>query len=394
MKRIVIIFTVIAMLASVFAVTAGAEPTCQEVTIPRFASMPTFDGVISVEEWGEPTVHVVTDGAAPADDDEVGRNDEYGLLNTFYWFKFADPFVDKNFYYDLWMRWDDSYFYIAAKVNDPDPFSQHDFWTGDTFQFTLDVNGPSSMAVKQKPGFDYKKDPFPVILATPWVSQSVFACLATFYKEREPTLWRSKGDWDIIKEVGGYIGITTTENGDGVTCTNVFEIAVPWKVVAADTTKKGTVNEFFAPKEGDVYGITAMVCCTDCNSPFGWLQWGQGIGRVTEKSAQPRGTRGGSQAMILGAETVTPAADYVTAAETTAPVIEVEKPLTRPVTSTVDPDAEETIPEGGTKVKVTRPVNVDSNGKVIVIVVACVLAAVVVAAVVIIIVRKKKNKAE
>ena len=394
MKKIIALLCVLATLLSSIAVTVGAEPTCQQVTIPKFGAMPTFDGEISVEEWGEPTVHVVTKGAATEDDNEVGRNDEYGLINTFYWFKAEDKFMNDNFWYDLWLRWDDEYFYIAAKVNDPDPFSQAELWKGDTFRFAVDVKGPSAIVKKTKPEFDYTKDAFPVSIVTPWSSTAVFKALACYYKEKTPTLWRDKGEWDILDH-GGIIGVSTTENGDGVTCTNVFEVAVPWNVVAAESLKENAFNDAFVPAAGDVYGVTAMVSCTDCNAYYGWLQWGMGIGSVTEKSSQPRGTRGGSQAMTLGTDVITPAVGYATAKVTETTTIQVEKPLTRPVT-TVDSDvltgedAKITVDKSGGLVD-TDGSSFDGNVIVIAAVAVLALAAVVV---VIIIMRKKKNKGE
>ena len=377
---------VLSMLVSVLSVGVSAEPTCQEVTIPKFTAMPTFDGVISVEEWGEPTVHMVTDGAATEDDNTVGANEEYGLLNTFYWFEFEDQEMSQNFYYDLWMRWDEEYFYIAAKVNDPNPFSQVDLWTGDTFQFVVDVEGPSNNLLDKYPDFNYKTDPFVVTYITPWSSKNVFKCLASYVKGRTPTLWRATGDWNIEKEAGGYIGITTTDNGDGMTCTNVYEMAVPWDAIAATGSKVTDLNADFVPSVGDVYGAAAVVTCTDSNVLYGWLQWGQGICYVSEKSTQPRGTRGGAQAMVLGADEITPAAGYETAEVTTEPVVtEEENKVTLNRVTTVVTEADE-----GTKTIANTAVVIKDNGTIVSIVIIAV-AAVALAAVVVIVIRRKKK---
>ena len=391
MKKFITLLTLLSVLASLLAMNVSAEATCQEVTIPRFTAKPTFDGFISTEEWGEPTVHVVTEGAATADDTEVGRNDEFGLVNTFYWYVVEDKDMNKNFYYDLWMRWDDQYFYIAAKVNDPDPFSQVNTWDGDTFQFALDLQGPGAIMKRAYPDFDYKTDRFIGTYKVPWSSEMVFMSVASLVKGEREQLWRSKGDWNIVKEAGGMVGITTTPHDDGQTCTNMYEIAVPWSVVAADGINPTNINDTFAPAAGDVYGITAVVCCTDSNKTNGWLQWGHGICYVSADQIQPRGTRGGSQAMVLGTEEVTPVEGYELAPETEA---------TEAVTITLPPlksEAETASADATTKLvggnKDTGKTDGAGDGGISTPVIIAIAAGVAVAAaVVVIIVVKKKRK--
>lgn len=392
MKRFAVILAVFAMLSSLLAFGVSAESTCQEVTIPKFTAKPSFDGVISVEEWGEPTVHVVTDGAATADDDTIGVNEEYGLINTFYWFLFEDKEMSENFYYDLWMRWDEEFFYIAAKVNDPDPFSQVDTWNGDTFQFILDVKGPSAKMLNKDPEFDYKTDPFLGTYKTPWSSDAAFATVVSLVKGESPLLWRAKGDWNIVNEAGGMVGITTTDNGDGMTCTNVFEVAVPWSVIAADGINVDALNPDFVPKAGDVYGITAVVCCTDSNVTNGWLQWGHGICYVSADNIQPRGTRGGSQAMILGTDEVTPAAEYEIATETTEPETEIttDPPADTSVADGTDAPADETDGTAATTTKTPTEFGKGDDRLPTVAIIAVIAGALVVVVVVVIVIKKKK----
>lgn len=387
MKKLVTVFVMLAMLASILAVGVSAEMTCQEVTIPKFTAMPTFDGVITVEEWGEPTVHMVTEGAATVDDTTIGENEEYGLRNIFYWFEFEDQEMNENFYYDLWMRWDEDYFYIAAKVNDPNPFSQIDIWTGDCFQFNVDVAGPSNNLLNKYPDFDYRKDSFVPTYITPWSSKAVFSSVASLVKGRTPTLWRASGDWNIVNEGGGFVGITTKDNGDEMTCTNTYEIAVPWDVIAATGTKVEDLNPDFVPKAGDVYGVAAVVLNTDSNKIYSWLQWGHGICYVDDKSTQPRGTRGGAQAMILGTDEITPEAGYETLAVTTEePVTEEEEKVTLNRVTVVETEAET---EDGTVAK-TRVV-VDKDNKLVISIAVAGVAVIALAAVIIIVVRKKKK---
>ncbi len=399
MKRSVIILTVFTMIASLFAVGVSAESTCQEVTIPKFTAKPTFDGVISVEEWGEPTVHMVTDGAATADDNTIGRNDEYGLVNTFYWFLFEDKEMDKNFYYDLWMRWDEENFYIAAKVNDPDPFSHNDTWVGDKLEFILDVKGPSANMLAGYPDFDYKTDAFNGNrFKTPWSSDAAFSTVVGLVDGKTPQLWRGKGDWNIVKEAGGIVGITTTDNGDGMTCTTMYEVAVPWSVVAAEGIEVTNLNPDFVPKAGDVYGIAAVVCCSDSDETNGWLQWGHGICYVSADNIQPRGTRGGSQAMILGADEVTPADEYAVFVETTDAEPET---ITLPVIDVVDTeDTDAPADEHNVTATATATAtdveddstNTDKDDDTLsaAVIIGIIAGVVVVAAVIVIVIKKRK----
>lgn len=409
MKKFVTILAVFAMLASMLAVSVSAEQTCQEVTIPKFTAQPTFDGVVTVEEWGEPTVHMVTDGAATAEDDEIGSNEEYGLYNTFYWFLTESPEYDENLYYDLWLRWDEENLYVAAVVNDPDPFSLPkggaDIWNGDMLQFYVDVHGPSSIMTKQDPEWDYTTDEFlGARFNKPWLYEgSVFNGILGLVKGTTPTAWRAVAEWNMETEGGAQIGITTTPNEDGMTCTNVYEAAIPWAIIAAEKTGPTDLNTEFVPAAGDVYGMSFVVCCSDSAALTAWLQWGHGVCSVENNSTQPRGTRGGSQAVILGTDEIAPADEYDIYVETTAPVTEEEEtdaPATGAATEATEGDATGDAtaekPETEADDKDEKPAADDKDDKKdegdnTVIIIAAVAAAVIVIAIIIIVIAKKKK---
>jgi len=400
MKKFVTLFAAVAMLLSLLVIGVSAEQTNQEIIVPRFAAQPTFDGFISVEEWGEPTIHVVTDGAATVDDDSVGENEEFGLRNHFYWFSYEDADMSENFYYDAWYRWDDKYLYVAAKVNDPDPFSQPggggSTWNGDSFQFIVDVKGVSVNMLKQEPEFNYKTDPFlGARFNTPWSSKNVFKSAFGLVKGKTPVAWRADGDWDMVKEGGVIFAASTKDNGDGMTCTNIFEIAVPWSVIAAEGTGADKLNTEFVPKAGDAYGTAIAVCCSDSNTLNAWLQWGQGVCSVSDKSSQPRETRGGAQAMVLSADEFTPAAGYETVVETTENPEETEKMTVppAPVVSTTKGDAGDEPADSnnaGNNNNKPSTSSEDEGGLPTGAIVGIVAGVVVVAAVVVVIIKKKK----
>lgn len=386
MKKLVSFLMVAFMLTSILALSVSAEQTNMEVTIPKFTAAPTFDGVVSAEEWGDVTVHMVTEGAATAEDNEIGYNEEFGLRNIFYYFALEG--MSDSLSYDLWIRWDDQYLYVAAIVNDPDPFSLpkggEEIWNGDMMQIRVDEAGPSAIMLQSTPEFNYKTDAFNgVRFKKPWSSdKEVFNGILGLVKGETPTIWRcgkTYGDgWNLAND-GGLVGISYVQHEDD-TCTTMYEGAIPWSAV----------NATLVPKAGDVYGMCVSVACSDANSLNAWLQWGHGVTSVDE-NVQPRGTRGGSQAIVLSDTAVTPAEGYATAGDGTTEPVESE-----PADEPADSGNAETKAPDETKANTTKKptanttVNVNDGlptGAIIGIVAA---VLVVVAVVVVIIVKKKK----
>lgn len=389
MKKFVSFIMVAFMLTSLLALGVSAEQTNMEVTVPKFAAQPTFDGVVSAEEWGEATVHMVTEGAATADDNEIGVNEEFGLRNIFYWF--AVEGLSDTLSYDLWIRWDDAYLYVAAVVNDPDPFSLpkggEEIWNGDMVQIRVDEKGPSAMMLASTPEFNYKTDAFNgARFKKPWSSdKEVFNGIMGLVKGEDPTFWRcgkNYGDGWNLKNDGALVGISYVET-ENEGCTTTYEGAIPW----------AAVNATLVPKAGDVYGMCVSVACSDSNELNAWLQWGHGVTSVDE-NVQPRGTRGGSQAIVLADEAVTPAAGYATAgAETTEPADETpdKEPAKTEADGTKAPVNNEETKETTTKRQPTNTAPVIDNGPSTGVIIGIVAAVLVVVAVVAVIIVKKKN---
>ncbi len=387
MKKLLSILMVATMLMSVLALGVSAEQTNMEVTVPKFSAQPTFDGVVSVEEWGEKTLRVVTEGAAIFGGEEIGVNEALGLKNIYYYYEFEG--ICDTLAYDMWLRWDDTYMYIAMVVDDPDPFSNPnnggDCWAGDCVQLRIDDKGPSAKMFKENPNFDYKVDAFNgVLYKTPWSSDNeVIDAILALAKGKTPTLWKasSAGGDDMVSEFGGMIGVNTVDNGDD-TCTTTYEAAIPW----------AAVNALLVPKAGDVYGMAVVAACSDSNAINAALQWGQGAMFKDGDKVQPKGTRGGSQAIILSDESVTPAEGYdiyTEPAETT--VVETESKVTLATMGEGETNAPVGKPqETTTKPPVGSSVVVDDGLPVgaIIGIVAGVLAVVVVVAIIIV----KKNK--
>lgn len=385
MKKLVTFLMVAAMLTSMFALTVSAEQTNMEVNVPRFSKQPTFDGCVTPEEWGDPTVKMVTEGAATVDDEEIGYNEALGLKNTFYYF--AVEGLCDELAYDLWLRWDDEYLYLAAIVNDPDPFSLpkggEEIWNGDCIQFRVDEKGPSAVMLGGDPNFNYKTDAYNGNrFKKPWSNdKEVFNGIMGMVKGDTPTIWRCgkvyNEGWNLGKD-GGLVGASLVQNDDG-TCKITYEGAIPWSAV----------NATLVPKTGDVYGMVVAVACSDSNELNGCLQWGSGVMFADQ---QPRGTRGGSQAIVLTADEIAPQDGYEIATEapeetteaTEAPVVTTKKPTNEGNTTTK--------PQAG-KPQNTAPVEDDSSilENPILWVVVGVAAVAIIAAVVIVLSKKKKN---
>ncbi len=393
MKKIVTFLMVVAMLASMCAIGVSAEQTNMEVTIPKFTAQPTFDGCVTEEEWGAKTLRMVTDGAATTEDTEIGVNEEYGLKNTYYYFALEG--ICDTLAYDLWLRWDDQYLYLAAIVEDPDPFSLpsggEEIWNGDCLQLRVDEKGPSASMLPNNPNFNYKTDAFNGNrFKKPWSSDAeVFNSIIGLVKGDTPTIWRcgkTYGEGWNLKDEGGIVGITCVQNDDD-TCTTTYEAAYPWS----------SVNATLVPKAGDTYGVGVAVACSDSNELNGCLQWGSGIMFADE---QPRGTRGGSQAMILGADEVTPAENYAVATEPAE--TEDEPALTLPPVATGNEGAETddvkaTNDNNETKNEDNKPTTPTDNDKdeddgiPVYVWIIIAVAAVAVVVVVVVVIKKKKN---
>lgn len=391
-RKIISLLATAAILTSGLVMSVSAAQSNMEVNVPRFSTEPTFDGCVSKEEWGEPTAHVVTEGAATVDDDTIGENAEYGLKNIFYWFSGDESFTS-SLSYDMWLRWDDTNFYVAVVVNDPDPFSMpysgEEMWNGDMVQFKLDTKGPSAVMLKSNPDWNYKTDDFNGNRYNkPWSSDSIFSGILALSKGTTPYAWRCGieygNGWDMA-DFGAKVGITYVANADE-TCTTTYEAAIPWS----------QIDETVVPTTGSVYGMTLVAACSDSSSLNAWLSWGHGVCSAETNSTQPRGTRGGSQAIVLTDDSVTPEAGYAVAtteAQTEAP----EETSAEAVNTTkaADDSAENTSAAETTKkastTKKADTTKKDDSGMPVGAIVGIVVAVVVVAAVVVIVVVKKKK---
>ena len=98
-----------------------------------FDTPPVFDGVITEEEWGKPTVEV-----------KAGQATTYQM---------GADVVELTM--KLWIRWDEEYMYVGVTSPDTDGQSLQEAgannWNGDSIQFRFDPMGPNSSGNSNAP---------------------------------------------------------------------------------------------------------------------------------------------------------------------------------------------------------------------------------------------------
>lgn len=361
MKKFLSFTLVIIILSGVLALPSFAQRTNVSVDALRFTKRPEFDGVLSEAEWGPMTISVKGSEAATMEDDSVNEFNTYTEFET--------EAMKDLLGFDLWLRWDDDYFYMGAIVHDPDglccPYGGKDLWNGDILQTRIDPYGPSSVMTTFIKDWNYLTDPWTseyidfgeAMLPDAPAALNPDANLAW----REPTRIINSafglvkglfpqgynGIEDVImKDTDVAIAVVNTGDGENTfTCDITYEIAIPWKTIVC----KMLYRLGYEVKEGNVLGITVGTINSLGVNYNAFLQWGSGIFGGQFKHA-PR-TVGGSNAVTLSGEEVTPADEF--------PV------YTEPVTTEFVPQETEVtsaVTAADIERKVGGPVDIDVDG--------------------------------
>ncbi|MBE6708788.1 MAG: hypothetical protein E7578_06055 [Ruminococcaceae bacterium] len=350
MKKILSSILTAATLASAMLVPVTAEDAksvTQEVDVLYMTTQPTFDGVINADEWGATPSFTVSgaDAAKPGDTAPSAQN-------TFAHYEFEYDTIAKEFTkideqnkalvesltYDVWLRWDQKYLYIAAKVNDPDgyylPAGRERIWDGDCVQFRIDPQGPNGYQKYKNPDYDYKTEGFNVAGAesigrVPWAYKTKICNIGLGAVGGDTSNTRNVQAYDMAdqgtgkmekpqllndakklgpnvnplkdeKDYASLFNMTITNNGDG-TSTNCYECAVPWAFI--DQWGFGQVAVGYA------WGMSLVVLDgwhnTNAESMMygtayqSYLTWGSGICGAQQDVAVLNDTIGGSNAIIL-----------------------------------------------------------------------------------------------
>ncbi len=265
MKKLLAL-ALVALMAAATVVPMSAGTAVEPVDALYFDEAPEIDGVITAEEWGEPTVSAGEGGDAFYQTDKTK----------------ADISMD------IYLRWDEEKFYIGVVSPDKDGQSiqagEGSTWNGDAIQFRLDPKGSNSTGDKNAP-FDNSYVPN---ISCGWLSN-----------DKKFEIY----DHAASKSILDVADFAFAENDGDFT----WEIAIPHEYVKVDA------------EAGFEYGLS--IC--RLNAPAGekynvWGTWGDGI-----CGPQDNGVRVGSNPVTLSDEPAVievveeaPAADAEAAAPT------------------------------------------------------------------------------
>lgn len=391
MKRIICAALVCMMLAAMVVVPSSAAQSNVDVTALKFTEQPTIDGVISEEEWGAITVTVKASEAATKEDAEEGVNQ----FNTY--IEYEDQEVFDGMYYNVWLRYDDEYFYVAVKVHDVDghaaPNQGADIWNNDVVQLRVDPQGPNSIMLKDDPAYNYKTTEFNFAkynfgdnTARAW-NNAANLINAGFALVRGENPQAFDMQAEVVMDTTLF-NATTVDTGDGeedFSCETSYEIAIPWATIGDKV-----IGEGYKANANDILGMSLVVLNSSGGNYNALLTWGSGICGGQAKNA--RKTSGGSNAVTLSEETYTPAAGYAVAGNEPEDTTEAPADTTAPAANTAADTAEDTKGAANNANKPSADLsNVkDSNSNIGMIIGIIAVAVVVVAVVVVVVVKKKK----
>lgn len=219
-----IVLVLIAIIVVIIPIAVSAKDI-DKMEAPYFNILPVIDGIVTVEEWGDITVHVTpTQTASYYCDNGAGA-------------------IDISF--DLWLRWDEKYLYIAVVTNEPDghslPAGEGNLWNGDVIQFRADPAGPNGSGDKD----------------APWSDTMVPNISIGQLTDGTQTSW----DFQASQVIPGAQYKIVVGNG-----TTTYEAAVPHEYFIG----KGEANFVYG------FALVRLNAATD-GSYNSWLTWGDGI---------------------------------------------------------------------------------------------------------------------
>jgi len=382
MKKILSVALASVLLAGSLVIPTSAAQSNVDADALKFTAQPTFDGVISEEEWGPITVTVKGSEAATKEDEGVNA------FNTY--MEFEEEYVQTGMEFDLWLRWDADYFYIGALVRDPDGFSCPDgganIWNGDCLQTRIDPWGPSSAMLKKNPDFNYKIDEYAAATMNfesnakkAWLNaDQIINAGFGLVKGLTPQAFDMQAEQLMTDTICAINKVDKGDMVDTFNCETTYEIAIPWATI-------GIEKNNLTATEGTVLGMSLVMLNSSGASMNAFLTWGSGICGGQAKNA--RKTAGGSNAVTLSATEVTPAAEYSKLAEDTTEVV-----TEAATTAKAEAKTEASTTAAEKKDNGPTDYNDVDNSTTIPVWVWIVAAVVVVAVIVIIVVASKKKK--
>ncbi len=283
MKRtlfLVLSVMLIAMCFIALPVNADEVERKHDIVYARtFTQAPTIDGVVTEAEWGTPSrAGIKDDGSYGFTFSKRIASDTSGRWTS----EKADPTQT----FDLWLRWDNSNFYLAIKtpdtkhvnVNADNPDLQTRVWDGDAIQFIFDYDGNSTMqGLNYSSNITWGSNPSNIAFAvsTDGKTQAKYSWYGPFADANN-----GQNTKFAIKNDGSY---------------TTYEISIPWN----ELIKEELLSKV---KADSVFGMTIGVVSTnnDSGAYESWLSWGDGVFNPMENAY-----RVGSNKVVLSSMDVT-----------------------------------------------------------------------------------------
>jgi len=232
-------------IAAAAGLVVSAEKSIDNVDSLYMNIKPAIDGKINAEEWGEVTVQARTSKATIRSETGEGP-DATAASGSFFHSNHEDGAHELS--WDMWLRWDEQYYYLAVLVTDPDGHSLVDatggnIWNGDVIQFRIDAEGPNASENKD----------------SPWGSDVPNIAVGKA-NDGQVYIW----EWVLVgdNEVPGSQYACVVEGN-----ITTYEVAIPHEFIGG----KG--------EDGFVYGMSLVLL--NAAGPDGlynsWLTWGDGI---------------------------------------------------------------------------------------------------------------------
>ncbi len=320
LSMLIVAVMVLATFAAAIPASAVAYLPIAEVEAPYFDVKPNIDGYVTEAEWGYPS--------AIADQKDVGesyyiddsRTPAANDTNTFFYRNPAATYdsANLNMSYTLWIRWDENYFYVAAKVKDPDGHSlkngKNETWNGDAFQFRVDPEGHNASCVLGADEYDAEYD------KEPWSRADICDFCFGFVESAGgfTEAWNNATNTGMTPFSGGTCDVSVSPAGASYTSDTAngyttYEIAVPWGYIDSFTHSYSDYsNKTPNGAIGREYGMSAVVYNADGVSGGdkfnAGLAWGSGIIHYQQDNCAQ--TCGGSNKITLSGEKVSEDGTY------------------------------------------------------------------------------------
>ncbi len=279
---------------------SGKKKGYQAVEALYFENEPTIDGSITEAEWGAVTRHMDSSVAS-------NYNESKSLYASyFYWEGAASgtEYQGTGLEYDLWLRWDENYFYVGVKVRDYDGHSLkhglNNTWNGDAVQFRIDANYNFADSGRDRLNGWSDKSSIPNIMCG---YSQVAGGFVECYDDASAS---SKGLTAYSAPKWGAVNVAVAPAGDKYSDDTVagyttYEIAIPWKYVFENGDYMGSGSntpytltyeewdgEYYSGMGG--YGIELGMTLVVLNAAEGeskynsYLTWGSGVAGANDSA--------------------------------------------------------------------------------------------------------------